>query len=63
MMPHPERAVNEIIGGADGLKLFKSIVKQWRETTCQSTSLNQIQSKLKNKNYMQKWECQMKNLN
>ncbi len=32
MMPHPERAVNDIIGGADGLKLFKSIVKQWRES-------------------------------
>lgn len=31
MMPHPERAVDELIGGADGLKLFKSIVKQWRE--------------------------------
>lgn len=31
MMPHPERVVNEIVGGADGLKLFKSIVKQWRE--------------------------------
>jgi phosphoribosylformylglycinamidine synthase subunit PurQ / glutaminase len=31
MMPHPERAANEIVGGDDGLKLFKSIVKQWRE--------------------------------
>ncbi len=31
MMPHPERAVHELIGGADGLALFKSIVKQWRE--------------------------------
>lgn len=31
MIPHPERAANEIVGGADGLKLFKSIVKQWRE--------------------------------
>jgi phosphoribosylformylglycinamidine synthase subunit PurQ / glutaminase len=31
MMPHPERAANEIVGGADGLNLFKSIVKQWRE--------------------------------
>lgn len=31
MMPHPERAANKIVGGADGLKLFKSIVKQWRE--------------------------------
>ncbi|KOF09692.1 phosphoribosylformylglycinamidine synthase subunit PurQ [Planomicrobium chinense] len=31
MMPHPERAVSELIGGSDGLALFKSIVKQWRE--------------------------------
>ena len=32
MMPHPERAVDELLGGADGLKLFQSIVKQWRES-------------------------------
>jgi phosphoribosylformylglycinamidine synthase len=32
MMPHPERAVDTLLGGADGLKLFKSIVKQWRES-------------------------------
>lgn len=32
MMPHPERAVDSLLGGADGLKLFKSIVKQWRES-------------------------------
>ncbi|MEQ2527803.1 phosphoribosylformylglycinamidine synthase subunit PurQ [Bacillaceae bacterium CLA-AA-H227] len=31
MMPHPERAVDKLLGGADGLKLFQSIVKQWRE--------------------------------
>ncbi|MBM7704236.1 phosphoribosylformylglycinamidine synthase subunit PurQ [Metabacillus iocasae] len=31
MMPHPERAVDTLLGSADGLKLFKSIVKQWRE--------------------------------
>ncbi|NHM29505.1 phosphoribosylformylglycinamidine synthase subunit PurQ [Neobacillus terrae] len=31
MMPHPERAVDSLLGGADGLKLFKSIVKNWRE--------------------------------
>jgi phosphoribosylformylglycinamidine synthase subunit PurQ / glutaminase len=31
MMPHPERAVDTLLGGADGLQLFKSIVKQWRE--------------------------------
>lgn len=36
MMPHPERAVNELIGGADGLALFKSIVKQWRESYVQA---------------------------
>lgn len=32
MMPHPERAVDALLGSADGLALFKSIVKQWRET-------------------------------
>lgn len=32
MMPHPERAVSDLIGGSDGLELFKSIVKQWRES-------------------------------
>ncbi|WP_372869070.1 phosphoribosylformylglycinamidine synthase subunit PurQ [Planomicrobium okeanokoites] len=31
MMPHPERAVSDLIGGSDGLSIFKSIVKQWRE--------------------------------
>ncbi|MFC0189954.1 phosphoribosylformylglycinamidine synthase subunit PurQ [Fictibacillus aquaticus] len=32
MMPHPERAVDELLGSADGLKLFQSIVKSWRES-------------------------------
>ncbi|MCU9594243.1 phosphoribosylformylglycinamidine synthase subunit PurQ [Caldibacillus thermolactis] len=31
MMPHPERAVDKRLGSNDGLKLFKSIVQQWRE--------------------------------
>ncbi|MGM7703524.1 phosphoribosylformylglycinamidine synthase subunit PurQ [Pseudalkalibacillus sp. Hm43] len=31
MMPHPERAVDALLGSADGLKLFQSIVKSWRE--------------------------------
>ena len=31
MMPHPERAVHDLLGSSDGLALFKSIVKQWRE--------------------------------
>ncbi|RFU61842.1 phosphoribosylformylglycinamidine synthase subunit PurQ [Peribacillus glennii] len=32
MMPHPERAVDSLLGSADGLKLFQSIVKSWRES-------------------------------
>ncbi|WP_035437778.1 phosphoribosylformylglycinamidine synthase subunit PurQ [Bacillus sp. UNC322MFChir4.1] len=32
MMPHPERAVDDLLGGADGLKVFQSILKHWRET-------------------------------
>ncbi|PFD37507.1 phosphoribosylformylglycinamidine synthase I [Bacillus cereus] len=32
MMPHPERAVDELLGGAEGLEVFQSILKQWRET-------------------------------
>jgi phosphoribosylformylglycinamidine synthase I len=31
MMPHPERAVSELLGNTDGLKLFQSIVRSWRE--------------------------------
>ncbi|MCK6255368.1 phosphoribosylformylglycinamidine synthase subunit PurQ [Fictibacillus sp. KIGAM418] len=31
MMPHPERAVSGLLGSDDGLKLFQSIVKSWRE--------------------------------
>ncbi|WP_078550264.1 phosphoribosylformylglycinamidine synthase subunit PurQ [Litchfieldia alkalitelluris] len=38
MMPHPERAVDSLLGSADGLKLFKSIVKQWRLSTNVVTS-------------------------
>ncbi|MCM3762054.1 phosphoribosylformylglycinamidine synthase subunit PurQ [Alkalihalobacillus oceani] len=32
MMPHPERAVEEMLGSKDGLKLFQSIVRNWRES-------------------------------
>lgn len=31
MMPHPERAVDGLLGSEDGLKLFQSIVRNWRE--------------------------------
>ncbi|WP_170006338.1 phosphoribosylformylglycinamidine synthase subunit PurQ [Bacillus fonticola] len=31
MMPHPERAVEEILGGTDGLSLFNSLLHNWRE--------------------------------
>ncbi|MGJ9458384.1 phosphoribosylformylglycinamidine synthase subunit PurQ [Oceanobacillus sp. CF4.6] len=32
MMPHPERAVEELLGSEDGLRLFKSMVQNWRDT-------------------------------
>jgi phosphoribosylformylglycinamidine synthase len=32
MMPHPERAVEALLGSQDGIKLFQSIVKNWRES-------------------------------
>ncbi|GAA0598787.1 phosphoribosylformylglycinamidine synthase subunit PurQ [Virgibacillus siamensis] len=31
MMPHPERAVEKMLGSDDGLKLFQSIVENWRD--------------------------------
>lgn len=31
IMPLPERAVEAIIGGTDGLSIFKSILKRWNE--------------------------------
>jgi phosphoribosylformylglycinamidine synthase subunit PurQ / glutaminase len=31
MMPHPERAMDDLLGSSDGRKLFQSIVKHWRE--------------------------------
>ncbi|MBM7587562.1 phosphoribosylformylglycinamidine synthase [Bacillus pakistanensis] len=32
MMPHPERAMEDLLGSSDGKKLFQSIVKNWRES-------------------------------
>ncbi|RKQ34611.1 phosphoribosylformylglycinamidine synthase subunit PurQ [Oceanobacillus halophilus] len=32
MMPHPERAVEAIMGSYDGVKLFKAMIKNWRQT-------------------------------
>ncbi|WP_181347916.1 phosphoribosylformylglycinamidine synthase subunit PurQ [Thalassobacillus sp. CUG 92003] len=31
MMPHPERAVEQLLGNEDGLRLFQSIVTYWRD--------------------------------
>ncbi|MBD8500402.1 phosphoribosylformylglycinamidine synthase subunit PurQ [Paenibacillus arenosi] len=31
MMPHPERAVNSLLRNEDGIRLFTSIMKAWRE--------------------------------
>ncbi|GIO33642.1 MULTISPECIES: phosphoribosylformylglycinamidine synthase subunit PurQ [Paenibacillus] len=32
MMPHPERAVKDLLGSADGKRMFTSILKAWRDT-------------------------------
>ncbi|MGY4691142.1 phosphoribosylformylglycinamidine synthase subunit PurQ [Salibacterium sp. K-3] len=32
MMPHPERAMSDLLGSADGQKLFQSMLKNWRES-------------------------------
>ena len=32
MMPHPERAVDILLGSKDGLKMFQSILANWRDT-------------------------------
>ncbi|WP_100371654.1 phosphoribosylformylglycinamidine synthase subunit PurQ [Bacillus sp. FJAT-45037] len=37
MMPHPERAVEALLGSDDGLELFQSIVRNWRETHVATT--------------------------
>ncbi|GIP38954.1 phosphoribosylformylglycinamidine synthase subunit PurQ [Paenibacillus sp. J31TS4] len=31
MMPHPERAVHELLGSEDGKRMFTSILKTWRD--------------------------------
>lgn len=31
MMPHPERALETILGSEDGLRLFQSMITNWRE--------------------------------
>jgi len=31
MMPHPERAVSELLGSPDGAKMFTSVLNAWRE--------------------------------
>ncbi|AOZ93574.1 phosphoribosylformylglycinamidine synthase subunit PurQ [Paenibacillus crassostreae] len=32
MMPHPERAVDTLLGSEDGKRMFTSILKSWRDT-------------------------------
>ncbi|UJL47244.1 phosphoribosylformylglycinamidine synthase subunit PurQ [Virgibacillus sp. NKC19-16] len=32
MMPHPERAVEALLGSDDGVKLFQSMIQNWRDT-------------------------------
>lgn len=39
MMPHPERAINELLGSEDGKRMFTSILKTWRES--HGTAINE----------------------
>lgn len=32
MMPHPERAVEALLGSDDGVRLFKSVIQNWRKS-------------------------------
>jgi len=32
MMPHPERAVKDLLGSKDGARMFTSVLNAWRET-------------------------------
>lgn len=32
LMPHPERAIDTLLGSTDGVKLFQSIERNWRES-------------------------------
>jgi len=34
MMPHPERAVDRLLGSDDGLRLFRSMLESWRAAAC-----------------------------
>ena len=31
MMPHPERAIDQLLGSEDGKRMFTSILNAWRE--------------------------------
>ncbi|HLS07481.1 phosphoribosylformylglycinamidine synthase subunit PurQ [Lentibacillus sp.] len=31
MMPHPERAVEKLLGSDDGIRLFQSLIENWRD--------------------------------
>jgi phosphoribosylformylglycinamidine synthase len=38
MMPHPERAVDALLGNVSGLRLFQSILKHWRDSVATVTA-------------------------
>lgn len=37
MMPHPERAVDALLGSEDGIKIFTSMVRAWRDRNGQAS--------------------------
>ncbi len=51
MMPHPERALETLLGTDSGVKLFEAMVKKLEGTTCLNL-WNQSMKKLNLKKYM-----------
>ena len=54
MMPHPERALETLLGTDSGVKLFEAMVKV-EGTTCLNLS-NQALKKLNLKKYIKIWD-------
>ncbi len=55
MMPHPERALETLLGTDSGVKLFESDGKKLEGTTCLNLS-NQALKKLNLKKYIKIWD-------
>ena len=48
MMPHPERALETLLGTNSGVKLFESMVKSWRNKMSKFIEPSNEEIKLEN---------------